>query len=67
MDVATFFFIGLVFVVAGAVKGITGLGLPTLSIGLLGLFISPAVATSLMVLPTLATNVAQCTGPHWKK
>ncbi|MDP3253787.1 MAG: sulfite exporter TauE/SafE family protein [Hydrogenophaga sp.] len=53
-----------VFVAAGAVKGISGMGLPTLSIALLGLFMTPVNAAALMLLPSLLTNLAQCTGPH---
>lgn len=58
--------IGLVFVAAGIVKGISGMGLPTLSMALLGLFMPSASAAALMVLPSLATNIAQCVGPHWR-
>ena len=56
--------IAAVFLAAGAVKGISGMGLPTLSIALLGLFMSPTTAATLMLLPSLLTNVAQCLGPH---
>lgn len=56
--------IGIVFLAAGLVKGVSGMGLPTLSMALLGLFMPPAIAATLMVLPSLATNVAQCIGPH---
>ncbi len=58
--------VGLVFLAAGAVKGVSGMGLPTLSMALLGLFMPPAAAATLMVLPSLATNVTQCIGPHAK-
>lgn len=56
--------IAVVFLAAGAVKGISGMGLPTLSIALLGLFMPPATAAALMLLPSLLTNLAQCLGPH---
>lgn len=58
--------LALVFVTAGAVKGVTGLGLPTLSMALLGWSMAPAQAAALMLLPSLLTNVAQCLGPHWR-
>lgn len=58
--------VGAVFLAAGAVKGISGMGLPTLSMALLGLLMPPASAAALMVLPSLATNVTQCLGPHGK-
>ena len=52
------------FFVAGATKGIAGMGLPTVSMGLLGLFMPPASAAALLVLPSLLTNVMQCLGKH---
>jgi uncharacterized membrane protein YfcA len=56
--------VALVFLLAGAAKGILGLGLPTISIGLLALIMPPAEAAALMILPSLVTNVAQASGPH---
>jgi len=53
--------------IAGAVKGVSGMWLPTLSMALLGLFMPPAAA--LIVLPSLLTNIAQCmvrTGERWR-
>ncbi len=47
------------FVVAGFVKGVTGMGLPTVTMGLLGALIGPLQAASLLVLPSLITNVWQ--------
>lgn len=54
------------FLLAGTVKGVTGLGLPTVAISLLGLWMAPAQAAALLVLPSLATNLSQCRGPHWR-
>ncbi len=65
MDISLLATIGAVFLAAGAVKGVSGMGLPTLAMALLGLVLPPAAAASLMVLPSLATNLAQCLGPHW--
>ena len=48
-----------VFLAAGAVKGIVGLGLPTLAMALLALRMPPAQAAALLVLPSLVTNVWQ--------
>lgn len=48
-----------VFAVAGLVKGLSGLGLPTLGIALLGLALPPAEAAALIALPALLTNVWQ--------
>lgn len=56
-------FAAFVFVLAGFVKGVIGLGLPTLTMGLLGLVMAPAQAAALLVLPSLLTNVWQIAGP----
>ena len=50
------------FVVAGFVKGVVGLGLPTVSMGLVGIFLPPAQAAVLLLLPSLVTNVWQMLG-----
>ena len=57
--------IGLIFLLAGTVKGVSGMGLPTVSIGLLGLFMAPAQAAALIVFPAAITNIWQfATGPR---
>jgi uncharacterized membrane protein YfcA len=49
---------------AGAIKGLFGMGLPTVSMALLGLVMSPVQAATLLVIPTLLTNIWQlATGP----
>jgi uncharacterized membrane protein YfcA len=48
-----------IFLLAGFVKGVVGLGLPTVAIGLLGLTMAPAQAAALLVAPSLVTNVWQ--------
>lgn len=48
-----------VFALAGLVKGVIGLGLPTISMGLLALLMPPAEAAALLIVPSLATNVWQ--------
>jgi len=47
------------FFVAGMVKGVTGMGLPTVAMGVLGALISPLTAASLLILPSFVTNVWQ--------
>src|SRR5215510_14715719 len=47
------------FLLAGFVKGGIGLGLPTVSIGLLGLLMTPAQAAAILVVPSLVTNIWQ--------
>jgi uncharacterized membrane protein YfcA len=49
----------LVFVLAGLVKGVVGLGLPTVAVGLLGMMMAPREAAALLVVPSLVTNVWQ--------
>jgi hypothetical protein len=51
--------IGLIFVLAGVVKGVAGMGLPTVSMGVLGAFMPPVSATSLLLVPSFVTNVWQ--------
>lgn len=54
----------IVFTVAGWVKGVTGMGLPTVAMGALGLVMAPMQAASLLVIPSLLTNIWQfATGP----
>lgn len=54
-----------VFVLAGAVKGLLGLGLPTVSMALLALWMPQAEAAAFLVLPSLVTNLWQA-GP-WRE
>lgn len=55
--------VSAVFLLAGACKGLIGLGLPTVAIGLLAIFLAPAEAAALLLLPSLVTNVVQAMGP----
>ena len=64
MDILQLLMVVVVFVLAGGVKGVTGMGLPTVAVSLLGLWMSPVQAVALLVIPSLATNIAQCRGPH---
>ena len=47
------------YLLAGFVKGVIGLGLPTVAIGLLGLLMTPAQAAAILVVPSLVTNIWQ--------
>jgi uncharacterized membrane protein YfcA len=54
-----------IFLFAGFIKGIVGLGLPVLAIGLLSLLMPPAQAVALLTVPSIVTNVWQAAaGPH---
>ncbi|WP_045854122.1 sulfite exporter TauE/SafE family protein [Raoultella terrigena] len=48
-----------IFILAGFVKGVTGMGLPTVAMALLGIFMPLPVAAALLVLPSFVTNVLQ--------
>ena len=52
-------FVAATFVMAGLVKGVVGLGLPTVALGLLGLFMLPAQAAALMIVPSFVTSFWQ--------
>lgn len=67
MALSTLAFVLAVFLLAGITKGIIGLGLPTISMGLLAVVLSPVEAAALLILPSLVTNVWQMVdGPHLK-
>lgn len=60
MDIFKLFaLIAVVLLVAGTVKGVMGLGLPTISVGMLGLVMPPMQAAAMVVIPTFLTNVWQ--------
>jgi uncharacterized membrane protein YfcA len=53
------------YLLAGLVKGVIGMGLPTVAMGLLAAVITPAQAAAILVAPSLATNVWQMVaGPY---
>lgn len=58
--------IALTFFLAGIVKGVAGMGLPTVAMGILGAIMSPVSAASLLVIPSFVTNFWQLfTGPSF--
>jgi uncharacterized membrane protein YfcA len=57
--------ISAVFLLAGFVKGVIGLGLPTVAIALLSVMMAPAQAAALLIVPSLVTNIWQAAaGPN---
>ncbi|MRX19830.1 TSUP family transporter, partial [Pseudoduganella sp. FT9W] len=65
-------FIASVFVLAGLVKGVTGMGLPTVAVALLTLRMSPLEAAALLIVPSSITNVWQLAAgpalyPLWRR
>ena len=60
--------VSLIFILAGFVKGVLGMGLPTVAIGILGLVIAPVEAAAMLVLPSLVTNIWQLVaGPSFRQ
>jgi uncharacterized protein len=58
--------VALAFVLAGAVKGVTGMGLPLVAMAALGLLMAPVQAAALLVVPSLVTNLWQmAAGPSF--
>src|SRR5215813_5669233 len=58
-------FIAAVFLLAGFVKGVVGLGLPTVSIGLLAVTMTPSKALAIVIVPAVVTNIWQTfVGPY---
>jgi uncharacterized membrane protein YfcA len=55
-------FIAAVFLLAGFVKGVIGLGLPPVSMGLLAVAMPPAHALAIVIVPGLLTNIWQTFG-----
>ena len=51
--------VAAVFGLAGLVKGVIGLGLPTISMGLLAVVMPPVQAAAILALPSLITNLWQ--------
>lgn len=51
--------VSLSFVLAGAVKGAIGLGLPTVAVATLSLLMTPMEAAALLIVPSFFTNIWQ--------
>ncbi|MFN8704705.1 MAG: sulfite exporter TauE/SafE family protein [Rhodospirillales bacterium] len=59
--------IAAAFVLAGFVKGVVGLGLPTIAMGLMSLALLPAQAAAILIVPSLVTNIWQLwAGPDFR-
>lgn len=59
-------FVALTFFVAGFVKGVAGMGLPTVAMGVLSAIMPPVSAASLLVIPSFVTNFWQLfMGPNF--
>ena len=58
-DIETIGIVAAVFVLAGFVKGVIGMGLPTISLALLAATLGLKEAMALMLIPSLVTNIWQ--------
>ncbi len=55
----------IAYLLAGFVKGVIGMGLPTVALGLLAAVMTPAQAAAILIAPSLATNIWQMVaGPY---
>jgi uncharacterized membrane protein YfcA len=52
-------FIAAAFLLAGFVKGVIGLGLPTVAMGLLAVTMQPSRALAIVIVPAIVTNIWQ--------
>ena len=54
--------IAAAFLLAGFIKGVIGLGLPTVSMGLLAVTMQPSHALAIVIVPAIITNIWQTFG-----
>lgn len=60
MDLTAILMIATIaFLVSGAIKGVTGIGLPTASIAFMTLFLDPRTAIALVLFPMIGSNLWQ--------
>lgn len=52
-------FVALVFLIGGFSKGVLGMGLPTVTMALLAVAMTPVQAAALLIVPSFATNLWQ--------
>lgn len=65
ISVATLVIVFFAYLLAGLVKGIVGMGLPTVAMGLLASVMVPSQAAAILIAPSLATNIWQMVaGPY---
>jgi hypothetical protein len=57
--------IAAAFLLAGFVKGVIGLGLPTVSMGLLAVVMPPSHALAIVIVPAIVTNIWQTFVGPW--
>ncbi|MBT4108834.1 MAG: sulfite exporter TauE/SafE family protein, partial [Pelagibacterales bacterium] len=55
-DLNLILFVSVIFLFGGFVKGISGIGLPAISLAFLTMFMGIKIAVALVVMPGLLTN-----------
>ncbi len=58
-DTILILYVAAVLLLAGFTKGVIGFGLPSISMGLLGLMMPPSQAAALLLAPNIVTNIQQ--------
>ena len=59
--------IAAIFLFAGFIKGVIGLGLPTVSVSLLAVAMPPGKALAIVIVPAIVTNIWQTfVGPYFR-
>jgi uncharacterized protein len=57
--------IAAAFLLAGFIKGVIGMGLPTVAMGLLAVTMQPSRALAIVIVPAIVTNIWQTfVGPY---
>jgi uncharacterized protein len=65
VSISLLIFTAAAFLLAGFVKGVLGLGLPTVSMGLLAVAMPPVHALAIVIVPAILTNIWQTfVGPY---
>ena len=59
LPVELIIFVSLVYILAGFVKGVVGVGLPTISLAMLAIFLGLKEAILILLAPSLITNLVQ--------
>lgn len=59
LSVELIIYIFFVYILAGFVKGMVGVGLPTISLALLAIFLGMKEAMLILLAPSLITNIVQ--------
>jgi uncharacterized membrane protein YfcA len=62
LPVELIIYVFFVYILAGFVKGVVGVGLPTISLAMLAIFLGLKEAMLILLAPSLITNLVQALG-----